>query len=258
MVERSQGGRAAAGRRREAAWGPAFSLAGRSEAGREEAEAGRAGRAGGRAEGGDWRSRGTSAAAGGAERKGGPSAPCAARAPRPRRAPGLGSGPAAPPLRQPARPGQRAQPFSFHFLLHYVWAEMRGQALVRAAAATAPPDSPGRPRCDRRPPRGPRRRGGARDSAGRWAPPGRRAAPPAASGRQGPAPGPPAQTPRRGPARIRGHFLSSLFLSCRRPPTPLGHYILASRERRRVGVTKANFYFLPGVAARRHRRAPKR
>lgn len=211
MVERPQGGRAAAGRRRGGGLGSGFQFGWEREAGREEAEAGRAGkagRAGGRAEGGEWRSGGAWAAAAGARRRGRLSAPRAARAPRCLRAPGLppapapGPGPLRPPPAARA-PGHRARPFSFPFyiLLHYLWTEMRAWALASAAAATSPRGSPGQTQMPRRrPPPGPWRRrepGTALGVGHRLA----EGAAPRADSRLGRREaGPKARTPRRGPA----------------------------------------------------------
>lgn len=266
MVERLQGGRAAGGGRREAAWGPAFSLAGRG--GREGGGGG-----GGRGRGGRRESGGRGLAERGSlgrgrrrrrrGRKGGPSAACC-----PRRAPPpcarLGLGPAA--LFRP-RPGSVLGLFLFRCISCFTIFGLKcggRPARLRPPHRAGPPADPDATAAAAS--SGPLAPWGPRGQ--RWAPPRGRSAPPPV-GRLGlglglgagvgvggaPRPG---HRRRGGGRRGPGALFCLHFLSpASRPPVTLGPCVLSGRERRGVGVTKADVSFFPGAAARWHRRGPR-
>lgn len=156
-----------------------------------------------------------------------------------------------PRARRSARPAPAPRPgraSPLYLLYHSVGAEMRGQALARAAAAAAPRGPPGRPGCSAAsselvaPP-------GTRDSARQKGP-----RLPRAAGRAGGA-RPRAPTPRRGrpdPGPL------SVFTFSFLPPVPNSAGSLYFGEWRRQGRSRGDLGQFLVSAARWHPREPEK
>lgn len=181
-------------------------------------------------------------AAAGARGGGAPRALRVLPAPRPR------ARPAAPLVLLRPRLGPGGA-FPFYLLYHCVGAEMRGQALARAAAAAA--THRGAPRADpgaARPPRSSWRRREPGTAPGRRG----RASRGQQAGQAAPRPG---LRRRGGAARTRGRFPSSLFLFCLRFPQQRRVFIFWRVEKARG---RGDLGQLLVSAARWHPRGPEK